>query len=354
MVNDVGIYCSEKYVHYINRKRNERQYEWVEATIAEMNAIFSEMCEDFLIEDHKMLKVARKRINQAKDEIESEDTKSGGNQEGKGAKGALICNFFVIPINRLRVYDLQKHKFTEVGLNIKVFTKIGKRTYKCVELDLLNETLANSKWIDPNYLDYDFYLYKENFYPYLLRAIRLATRVMEDDDEKVIFNNDIGWVDGFWQGSISDSNIYYLKNGLIHKWVEAEDKTIEIDPLKFNAILFLKAVKGVIDKSKFFAMDDTSKLQDDFIGWEDESKWAIKYTLIKSQAVSELKRTGKNFKIDSKLYAFLFRQGILSIDGDVEEEFRADTKFGNGNKRAFVLDKARLHEFLTENEQFTE
>jgi hypothetical protein len=34
MVNDVGIHCSEKYVHYINRKRNPREFEWIEETVA--------------------------------------------------------------------------------------------------------------------------------------------------------------------------------------------------------------------------------------------------------------------------------------------------------------------------------
>ncbi|MEK4994415.1 hypothetical protein [Paenibacillus sp. FSL H7-0918] len=353
MINDVGIHCSEKYVHYTERKINEREYEWIKATVAEMNAIFSEMCEDFLIKDHKMLKVSRKRINQAKDEIESVETKSGRSQEGKGAKDALIGNFFVVPINRLRVYDLHTRKFTEVGLNIKVFTKIGKRIYKCVELDLLNETLATSKWINPNYLDYDFYLYKESLYPYLLRAIRLATRLLDDDDEKIIFNDELGWVDGIWRGSVS-GNLHYLKNGLIRIWEETEDTCIEIDPIKFNAILFLKAVQEFINKSKFLTMDDPTKPEGDFIGWEDEKRWAIKYGLIKSQAVSELKRKGTYFKIDSKLHAFLFRQGVLSIEGDVDNNPRADTKFGNGTNRAFVLNKVQLHEFLTENEQFIE
>ncbi|ULO08973.1 hypothetical protein H1230_09485 [Paenibacillus sp. 19GGS1-52] len=351
MVNDVGIHCSEKYVHYINRKRNPREFEWIGDTIAEMNAIFSEMCEDFLVKDDKMMKVARKRINQAKGETENtEETNSDEKREGKQTEqGAFICNFLVIPTNRLRVYDLQKKKITEVGLNIKVYTRISKRTYKCVELDLLNETMANSKWIDPNYLDYDFYLYKENLYPYLLRSIRLATRLLEDDDAKVIFNDEIGWVDGFWRGDVS-GNLRYLKNDLIHILKESEEKKIEIDPIKFNAIVFLKAVQGVIDKSKFLEMGSNLKLQEDFIGWENETIWAIKYSLIKSQAEIELKRTGRNFKIDPKLYAFLFRQGILSIEGDVEEVFRPDIKFGNGNKRAFVLDKARVHEFLVENQ----
>lgn len=180
MVNDVGIHCSEKYVQYINRKKNEEAFERIEETMAEMNAIFSEMSEDFLIEDHKMMKVTRKRINQARDEIENIDEPEEKKSRGQGT---FICNFFVVPTNRLRVYDLQK-KTTEVGLNVKIYTRINKKEYKCIELDLLNETLANSKWIDPNYLDYDFYLYKENFYPYLLRAIRLATRLLEDDDEK--------------------------------------------------------------------------------------------------------------------------------------------------------------------------
>lgn len=136
-------------MHYINRKKNREGFERIEETLAEMNAIFSEMCEDFLVKDDKMMKVARKRINQAKNEMESEETKSDERREGKETtRGAFICNFFVVPTNRLRVYDLQKQKTTEVGLNVKVYTRINKKEYKCIELDLLNETLANSKWID--------------------------------------------------------------------------------------------------------------------------------------------------------------------------------------------------------------
>ncbi|WP_340010983.1 hypothetical protein MHI32_22960 [Paenibacillus sp. FSL H7-0690] len=354
MVNDVGIHCSEKYVHYINRKKNPRGFERIEETIAEMNAVFSEMSEDFLIEDHKMMKVARKRINQAKGEIESEETKWAEKREGKEtARGAFICNFFVVPINRLRVYDLQKQKTTEVGLNVKVYTRINKKEYKCIELDLLNETLANSKWIDPNFLDYDLYLYRENLYAYLLRAIRLATRLLEDDDEKVIFNDEIGWVNYFW-GVDEDGYVCYMKEKQPLKWKESEIKEIEIDPMKVNAITFLKVVQKLIDDSKFQPMNDSSKLKDGIIGWESTVSWAIKFDELKSYVKEAVKRSSRNFKIDKKLYAFLNNQGILTIEGHVEERFRPDTKFGKGNERAFVLDKKRFKEYLDENKDTTE
>ncbi|MNI28908.1 hypothetical protein D3C73_827110 [compost metagenome] len=355
MVNDVGIHCSEKYVHYINRKKKRVEFIRVEEAVSEMNAIFSEMSEDFLIEDHKMVKVARKRINQAKSEIEkSEETNSEERREGKGTlQSAFICNFFIVPMYRLRVYDLQQNKLKEVGLSIKVFTRMNKKLYKCVELDLLNETLANSKWIDPNYLDYDFYLYKENLYPYLLRAIRLSTRLLEDDDEKVIFNDEIGWVDNFF-GRDKSGYLQYIKDFRGYKWMESEDMPIEIDPIKFNTVVFLKAVQGLIHKSEFLEMDSSSKLQEGFIGWENETTWAITFGLVKSHVASEVKKAGRNFKIDSKFYAFLYKQGILFIDGDVEGDFRPNKKFGNGNKRAFVLDKMRFHEFLEENQHIIE
>ncbi|ASA23380.1 hypothetical protein [Paenibacillus donghaensis] len=354
MVNDVGIHCSEKYVYYINRKKNPEEFRRVEETMGVMNAIFSEMSEDFLIEDHKMMKVVRKRINQARDEIENIDEPNSEVKKGKGlTQGAFICNFFVVPINRLRVYDLQKQKTTEVGLNVKVYTRINKKEYKCIQLDLLNETLANSKWIDPNYLDYDFFLYRENIYPYLLRAIRLATRLLDDDDAKVIFNDEIGWVDNFY-GRDNSGYLRYIKDSRGYKWMESEDMSIEIDPMKFNAVIFLNAVQGLIHKSEFLEMDNSSKLQEDFIGWENENIWAIKYSLIKPHVTNELKRTGRNFKIDNKLYAFLFKQGILSIEGDVEGVFRPDAKIGSANKRALVLDKMRFHEFIEENQHIIE
>ncbi|WP_339281307.1 hypothetical protein NST94_22230 [Paenibacillus sp. FSL H8-0282] len=354
MVNDVGIHCSKKYVHYINRKKNREGFERIEETLAEMNAIFSEMCEDFLVKDDKMMKVARKRINQAKNEMESEETKSDERREGKETtRGAFICNFFVVPTNCLRVYDLQKQKTTEVGLNVKVYTRINKKEYKCIELDLLNETLANSKWIDPNFLDYDFYLYKDSLYSYLLRAIRLATRLIDDDDEKVIFNDEIGWVDNFY-GRDNSGYLRYIKDSRGYKWMESEDRPIEIDPMKFNAVIFLNSVQGLIHKSEFLNMDNNSKLQEGFIGWRDENIWAIKYSLIKPHVTNELKRTGRNFKIDNKLYAFLFKQGILFIDGDIEGDFRPDKKIGNSNNRAFVLDKIRFREFLEENQHIIE
>jgi hypothetical protein len=354
MVNEVGIHCSEKYVHYINRKKHPKQFEWIEETVAEMNAVFSEMCEDFLIEDHKLMKVARKRINQTKGEKESEETNVDEKREGKqAARSAFICNFFVVPINRLRSYDLQKQKTTEVGLNVKVYIRISKKEYKCIELDLLNETLANSKWIDPNFLDYDLYLYKENLYVYLLRAIRLATRLLEDDDEKVIFNDEIGWVDYFW-GVDDDGYICYMKEKQPLKWKESEVKEVEIDPTKVNAISFLKVVKKLIDSSEFEPMNDTSKLKEGTFGWESAQSWAIKFDELKSYVKEAVKRSGRNFKIDKKLYAFLNNQGILVIEGSMESKFRPDTKFGKGNERAFVLDKKRFKEYLDENQDTTE
>lgn len=102
---------------------------------------------------------------------------------------------------------------------------------------MLNETLANSKWIDPNFLDYDFYLYKDSLYSYLLRAIRLATRLIDDDDEKVIFNDEIGWVDNFY-GRDNSGYLRYIKDSRGYKWMESEDRPIEIDPMKFNAVIF--------------------------------------------------------------------------------------------------------------------
>lgn len=127
-------------MHYINRKKNREGFERIEETLAEMNAIFSEMCEDFLVKDDKMMKVARKRINQAKNEMESEETKSDERREGKETtRGAFICNFFVVPTNRLRVYDLQKQKTTEVGLNVKVYTRINKKNISVLNLTCLTK-----------------------------------------------------------------------------------------------------------------------------------------------------------------------------------------------------------------------
>lgn len=350
MVNDVSIHCSEKYVHYINRKKNPKEFEGIEETVAEMNAIFSEMSEDFLIEDHKMMKVARKRINQAKNEIESVETKSDEKRDGKEtARGAFICNFFVVPTNRLRVYDLQKQKTTEVGLNVKVYTRINKKVYKCIELDLLNETLASSKWIDPNFLDYDLYLYRENLYTYLLRAIRLATRLLDGDEQKVIFNDEVGWVDYFWGVDEENGYIRCMKGNQYIEWTESENKTTEIDPMKLNAITYLKFVQKFIDESKFQSMNDTSKLEEDFIGRESSLNWAIKFDKLKSYVKEAVKRSGRSFKIDKELYAFLNNQGILVVEGNVEGKFRPDTKFGKGNERAFVLDKKRFKEYLDEN-----
>lgn len=354
MIKDLGIHCSEKRVYYIKRKRDSREFKQLEKNIANMNAVFSEMCEVFLIEDDKLMKVRRSRIDQTRIE-RHDDEISTKEKPGNRAllQGALyISNFVIVPTNRLRVYDLSEQKKQEVGLSVKVYTRISKRSYKCIELNLLNETLANSKWINPDYLDYDFYLYKGSLYNYLLRSLQLATRLLKKEDEKVIFSDEVGWVDYFY-GRDTSGIIRYSKNNTFYTWVELEGSTMA-DRNMFEAIFFLESIRELINKSKFLEWGDKSDLSEGFIGWENNDTWAINYKLLNSHIKDVLESSGHNFKVDSNLYKFLFRQGILSIDGDIDGAFRPNKKFGNGNKRAFVLNKRRFHNFLSDHQQTIE
>lgn len=337
---------SVKTIRYIRRKQDTKEFTELKEMIQEANAIFSEMCEDFLIEDDKLKRVSRKRIDQTKEEADGEDGIPVGGKESI-TQGTFICNFFVLPIERLRVFDKERQAFVEVGLSIHVYTRINYKTYKCVELDLLNDIMANSKWIDPNFLDYDYYLYKEALYAYLLRAIRLSTRLMDEDDESVFFDDGVGWVDQYF-GRTDSGYIHYMKDWQIYKWKESEEEKIKLDPMTYRAMVLLKTIRELIDKSQFLKIDDYSKLQENTIGWEDDSKWAIDYKIVRDYSKEEIKKTG-NFKIDKKIYKFLFEKGILAIEGS-EDDFRPDTKFGMKNIRGFVLDKARFQEFIAEYE----
>ncbi|MEK3720052.1 hypothetical protein [Paenibacillus sp. FSL H8-0034] len=338
MIKDLAAHFSSKAVRYVRRTENPEEFAEIEKAKEEINAIFSEVGEDFLIEENKLLKVSRKRIMQIQ---EDEDEDDESKKDGKP-----ICNFFIIPKYRLRVFDDEQQRFKEAGLSIGAYVRINWHTYKYIELDLLNETLAGSKWINPNYLDYDYYLYRDSLYPYLLRSIWLSTRYL-DDDERVLFDDSIGWVDEFF-GRRESGYFHYRKDGQFAMWKSAEDPKITMDQMTYRSIVFLKSIKGLIDKSKLLPMNDSSRLQEGMIGWEDDSKWGIKFDIVKSHTTEEIKRSGKNFKVDSQLYAHLHKMGILEVEGD-ELKFRPDKKLSNG-KRAFVLDKARLEEFLSENE----
>lgn len=347
--DSLSFHCSVKSVRLLKRKKHPDSFKGIKDAINELNAIFSEMCEDFLIEDDKMMRVNRKKIKQINEEPEDKDGVSAVREKGaKITQGSLICNFFIIPTDRLRVFDMHEQKYEEVGLSIKVYSRVNKKVYKCISLDLLNETLANSKWIDPNFLDYDFYLYKESLYPLLLRALRLSTRLLDDDDAKTIFDTEIGWVDDLYRKE-DESGYYYLKDNRYVLWSEPEGVKIAIEPLTLKAVVFLKALQEVIEKSNFLEMGDKSKLQEGFIGWEDESKWAIEPGIVEADVKKMIKRTGRNFEIDKDLFVFLYDHGVLEMKEE-SRSLRSKTKFGNGNKRAYVFDKSRFCEYLIENE----
>ncbi|WP_424768324.1 hypothetical protein [Paenibacillus sp. sgz302251] len=366
MIKDVGIHCSVKHVTYIDREWYDKEFVRLKETIDEMNAIFSEMCEDFLIKGGKMLKVSRKRIDQNRkdkrvnnEELTPEQKQENNRVEGKRKlQGTYIGNFFVVPIERLRIFDIQEHKRTEVGLRIKVYTRMNKKKYKCVELDLLNETLANPKWIDPNFLDYDFYLYRDNLYPYLLRAIKLATRLLEEDDEKLIFNDAVGWVERLRVHE--DGSVGYLKDDGYSIWSESGIVKTELDPMKLDVVKFLKAVRNYANKSQFLMIDDkmdvNADLQEEFVGWENETKWFFDYVRLKSSVTNILQQSGEmDFTLDKPFYVFLSMHGILDNEGKEEKNFRPDKKIPKSkNQRAFTLDKSRVDEFLLKNQNIIE
>ncbi|CAG7644902.1 hypothetical protein PAESOLCIP111_04841 [Paenibacillus solanacearum] len=338
MINDLAAHFSSKAVRYVRRIENPKEFAKIKKAKKEINAIFSEVGEDFLIEENKLLKVSRKRIMQIQeDEDEDEESKKDGKP---------ICNFFIIPQYRLRVFDDEQQRFKEAGLSIRVYARINWHTYKYIELDLLNETLAGIKWINPNYLDYDYYLYRGSQYPYLLRSIWLSTRLLSEDDDKVLFDDRIGWIDEFF-GRTESGYFHYMKDGQIAMWKSEDDPKKTIDQMTYRAVVFLKSIKGLIDKSSLLPMSDSSRLQEGIIGWQDDSKWAIKFDIVKTHTTEEIKRSGNSFKVDSKLYAHLHKLGILEVEGEAKP--RPDKKLSNG-KRAFVLDKIRLEEFISEHE----
>lgn len=344
MIKDLAAHFSLKSVRYVRRKDDPKEFSKIEEIKDEINAIFSEVGEDFLIEGNKIMKVSRKRIMQIQEDEEEDDDRAASNKDRKP-----ICNFFVIPIYRLRVFDHEQQRFREAGLNIRAYTRINWHTYKYIELDLMNETLTGSKWINPDYLDYDYYLYRGSLYPYLLRSIWLSTRILKEDDEKVLFDDHVGWVEEFF-GRRDSGYFHYMKHGQIEMWKSAEEPKKSLDQATYRAIVYLKSIRGLIEKSNFLPMDDPSTIQEGTIGWEDDINWAIKFDIVKKHTSEEIKRSGENFKINTDLYIYLYKMGVLEIEGD-EEKFRPDKKIGK-SKRAFTLDKARFQEFLSEYENY--
>lgn len=306
-------------------------------------------------------------VNQKSSDDKKKKTSENQNDEGNDKiLDIKISNFCVIPTHKL--YVKKENFIYEDGIGVKVITKIGKKKYKCIYINLNNEMIEKGYWISPFYLDHDLYLYDKKFYNHIRIAIKLSTRMLAPDEFK-IFDGEWWLENRFADVEISEFN-GFPKTNFIQILAHPLRTCGEIKPLHINVtndmieekgskidqdiIHFLLAINELVNKELILKKGDSPDADIKNIGWKDDEKYYLLYLkawewVYDFLNMSDLKFSSTKKEIEFKLY----EMGMIDLEVEKNgRRKRADcntTVYTGKKERVLRVSIAGLYEFITKN-----
>lgn len=292
---------------------HKKEFKKLGKKLRKLNAIFSEMNENFSVDRYGYKVFDRK----AK------------------AKSEELSNFFVIPSYRLRAEV--DGRIQEIGLELKVYVSENWSSYKCVTKKLTNEMLEKPYWISADTLDYEYILKNEKKYSLLLNAIKLSTRATKKDRVKYYFESK-GWIEE------SDYNLYRSINKLTE---------IPIDSKLLKPALFAQAIKILLKDSKLHDNRGTNQLEQGYIGWKQNDNVNIEYSVAKEWFEGYFSRKSLDLSFETDTLEELRILKIVSANKEAGK-YRFDKKITFKDKssvRTLEINVRSLEEFVQAHEE---
>lgn len=293
---------------------HKKEFKKIGKKLRKLNAIFSEMNEDFSVHRDGY------KVFDRKDRAKSEE----------------LANFFVIPSYRLRAEV--DGRIQEIGLELKVYVSENWSSYKCVTKKLTNEMLEKPDWISADALDYEYILKNKKKYKFLLNAIKLSTRAIKEDKVKYYYNSSKGWVEE------SDYNLY--------KWINKQTE-VQIDNQLLKPALFVQAIKTFLKDSKLHDNKDTKKLGQGYIGWRHNDNVNIEYSVAKEWFEDYFTKKSADLSFNPDSLEELRILKIVNANKE-KDKYRFDKKITFKDKshvRTLEINIGNLEEFVQAHEE---
>lgn len=272
-----------------------------------------------------------------------------------------LTNFCVIPTHRLYVQG-NDSRYIEEGVGVRIYTKLSKKKYKLIHLNLSNEMIEKGNWLNANYSAQDLILYKKSFYHHVCIAIKLSTRALASSEYKV-------FTDGYWYENEDESitiDEYEKMDRLIAEGIpnqlslsnnqESEKPTVSG---KHELLPFLAELSSLIETWPRFEKGTKPSTNDDSVVWFDREYYYLPYKQTWSTMEERLRDAGfyrtndKDFR--KGIEAILSAEQLIKIETETKSNReRADCNASvyKGKKlRVFKVYKARLENYLQTNSE---
>ncbi|MDR4998972.1 hypothetical protein [Brevibacillus parabrevis] len=333
--------------------------------IEEFHDSFSKEIHDYRLQLNRLLQRETLGIDWLGNTVLLNNVDDEETEYGKDNKMDIkLCNFFIVPTHRL--YIKENQTIREEGLGIKVYTKLSKKKYKCIYLNLNQEMIEKGYWVTASFLDHDLFLYDKSYYRYLKMAIKLSTRILLDSDFK-IFDGEWWFENRFSDVTINDFEGYHQRrpvlqlvhpvttNGVIKSFYNlSNSENLNISDIntlkKQDAIIFLKEILALIEEQPLTKLGEIPENEVDNLGWQDDDKYYLPYKETWDLVETRLRHREKYSLLARKeLDLFLFDEKIIEIEEEKSGRKRADklvTVYPKTKIRVFVIKKTKMNEYL--------
>ncbi|GMK40546.1 hypothetical protein PCCS19_36020 [Paenibacillus sp. CCS19] len=260
-----------------------------------------------------------------------------------------ICNFFVLPTHTL-YYD-DDEKLHEAGIALELYSQIEEDKYKRILLNLNDEAIEKGNWLNNiSFFDRDYLVYKSDLYRYLRIAIKLSTRILKENQKKVFYDD--AWLEDDDALEHISAFKYDQRMLQLRKYNnELENDTNRKEDI--DAINFLTAQSKYISEITMLAFPEDPSVENSEWGWEDNEYYYLVYSKTWSWIRAFFNHNEIKLKLNEKeLDDYLIEAGVFESN-EIRPKTkikRADRKTPPLKQRVFMINKLRLHEFLSHKE----
>jgi hypothetical protein len=270
-------------------------------------------------------------------------------QEDENKEDIAICNFCVIPIQRIRYKD--GTKYGREGIRLAIITHLKKRKHKFTFLDLNDLLLAKDEWI-VKYLGMD-YDHDKKYYKNLKRAIKHCNRYPVIKKKLVI-----DLTKEKTQSDVEKSSEIFQEGSKFDLGNAAQHLLNEINQLHNQGKFYIKseAKRGRKQKAEGteYELGTDSVSNPHLFGWYNEKEFRVK-----SDWVNEFMEK-HDYKRDSVL-ELLHNEEVIEVDTDYKgtpkeriHYFIKRTVYGIKNVQFLLVRRNKMEDFLQKPESTKE
>ncbi|MNM86639.1 hypothetical protein D3C81_987980 [compost metagenome] len=236
-------------------------------------------------------------------------------------------------------------KIHVAGMAVELYSQLSDEKYKRIHINLSDEAIEKGNWLNNDFIDRDFFVYKSDLYRYLRIAIKLSSRILKKEAKKVYYDGE--WLeDEDAVDHIIDSQHEREIHSIRNSGIENESDFIEKE-LK-DAIQFLEAQRLYINHIKLFPFPEKPSDEMNGYGWEDESYYYLIYKDTWSWIRAYFNRNRIKLQTKAKeLDHYLIEAAVFESNEERNNLQRADQNIRGLDKRVFMINKARFNEFLS-------